>query len=79
MITCSVKYEHLSWQGLEEGGGKREGGTAKALPISEWHVAEMAQGRAVRGSAKFLVARTTPSAEFCMPVSIATVRDTVVG
>ena len=52
--------------------------TAKALPMSEWQVADIAHGNAVSGSAKFLVARTTPSAEFCMPVSMATVLDTCV-
>ena len=47
---------------------------ATADPCSSDHVAEMAHGTATSGSAKCAVARTTPSAEFCMPTSIETVR-----
>jgi hypothetical protein len=53
--------------------------TANEEPRTEWHVAEMAHGSAVSGSAKLREASTTPSAEFCMPVSIETVRATSSG
>mmetsp|Transcript_1333 Transcript_1333/g.1953 ORF Transcript_1333/g.1953 Transcript_1333/m.1953 type:complete len:223 (-) Transcript_1333:673-1341(-) len=43
-------------------------------PMQEWTVAEMAHGTATRGSTKCAVARTTPSALFCMPTSMDTVR-----
>jgi len=44
------------------------------LPIHECIVAEIAPGRDANGSAPILLANTTASAEFCMPVSIDIVR-----
>ena len=40
---------------------------AMADPIIEWQHAEIAQGTAVRGSEKCMLASTAPSAEFCIP------------
>ena len=47
---------------------------AKPLPRHEWAVALNAPGKNERGSAPMLFARTTASAEFCIPVSIDIVR-----
>mmetsp|Transcript_4839 Transcript_4839/g.18552 ORF Transcript_4839/g.18552 Transcript_4839/m.18552 type:complete len:83 (-) Transcript_4839:988-1236(-) len=45
------------------------------LPRTECTVAEIAHGTATNGSAKCAEARTTPSAEFCMPTSMLIVRE----
>ena len=47
---------------------------ANPLPRHEWAVALNAPGKYERGSAPILFARTTASAEFCIPVSIDIVR-----
>lgn len=50
------------------------------LPRTEWTVADMAPGRAVRGSAaKWRRARTVPRPEFCIPTSMETVLRMMVG
>jgi hypothetical protein len=46
-------------------GGKDLQIPAKRLPYTEWQTLETAQGTAVRGFPKCLLARTTPSTEFC--------------
>ncbi len=47
---------------------------AKPLPKHECAVALNAPGRYERGSAPMLLAKTTASAEFCIPVSMDIVR-----
>jgi len=47
---------------------------AKRLPKQECVKAEMAPGSAAMGDVPTLCAKTTAKAEFCMPVSMETVR-----
>ena len=45
--------------------------------MTEWNVAEIAQGRGASGiAAKCFCASAAPRPEFCMPTSIEIVRDT---
>ena len=53
--------------------GRSRQSPARMLPITEWNVAEIAQGSAVNG-VKCLVASTEPSPEFCIPTSMEMVR-----
>jgi hypothetical protein len=41
--------------------------TAKPLPMMFIRTADTAAGTAVKGDAKWMVARTTPKDEFCIP------------
>jgi len=48
------------------------------LPMTEWKVAEMAQGNGASGiKAKCLPASAAPRPEFCIPTSIEMVRQLI--
>lgn len=59
--------------GVETGRNRQM--PARMLPMTEWKVAEMAQGSAARGiCAKCCFASAAPKPEFCMPTSMEMVR-----